>query len=511
MTFTLRPFQQKLIDEVIESAKKHQNIALIAMTGAGKTVIASAILKRFNDTNRKAIFFVDRKDLTSQTIKKLGDMKFGVIASGYPEPKYEDYNIFIAMIQTFEDRPYWHDKFFHLMMFDEGHESCWRKLSLELIEKTTKWVIALTATPYRLSKRQFFGDIFTDAIIAPSFAELQSLGYLAKLEYYPVSHADFSQVKVVRGEYAENEISKLVNTDNTIRRCLQDGYVKYGQNKRAVAFGASVEHAKAILRIAMSISISAELVTGETKKREEIYERCEKGITQMLITCDALSKGWDLPCIKCVILMAPSLSPAKILQRVGRGARPYNNETCIVFDCVGCLDNLPALPCEIVHTKESVLSRKPLKEIGEAPVKICPDCNRIIGAYHRVCPYCAYNFPIKEKEVVEIDRSFNRLITTKEVREVNTEEVHKEYYRQLLRSEYASSRCTTGAYTKYVQKKFELFPKPKSEWGIGAIFNRDRDKFETFRKTVTSGAYLRFKGNPPSWVIANMIKTEWGS
>lgn len=508
MTFTLRPSQQKTIDEVIESARIHNNIVIQAATGSGKTVMAAAILERFK--TRKAIFFVDRKDLTTQTISKLGDLEYGVIADKYPEPKYEDHNIFIAMIQTFKGRPYWHDKLFHLMMFDECHDTCWHKISLDLIEKTPKWVIGLTATPYRLSKREFFADIFQDAIIAPSFAELQTLGYLAKLEYYPVSHADFSQVKVIRGEYVEHEISKLVNTDNTIRQCLQDGYLKYGQNKRAVAFGASVEHAKAILRIAVSMGISAELVTGETKKREEIYERCDQGITQMLVTCDALSKGFDLPAIKCVLLMAPSLSIAKIEQRIGRAARPYNNETAIIIDCVGSLE-VAGLPCEKVHTKESVLSRKPLKEIGEAPVKICPDCNRIIGAYHRVCPYCAYNFPIKEKEVVEIDRSFNRLITTKEVREVNTEEVHKEYYRQLLRSEYASSRCTTGAYTKYVQKKFELFPKPKSEWGIGAIFNRDRDKFETFRKTVTSGAYLRFKGNPPSWVIANMIKTEWGS
>ena len=507
--FTLRPFQQKVINKVIESAKKHRNIVIQAMTGSGKTVIASALIKRFDDTNRKVIFFVDRIALTSQTIKKLGNIKHGIIASGYPEPSYDDCNVFIAMLQTFEKRPEWHDKHWDLQMYDEAHDVCWRSLSLKLIEKSTKWVIGLTATPYRLSKREFFADIFTDAIIAPSFAELQSLGYLAKLEYYPVSHADFSQVKVVRGEYIENEISKIVNTENTIRQCLQDGYLRFGQNKRAIAFGASVEHAKAILKIALSMGISAELVIGETKERKAMFERCEQGETKMLVTVDVLSKGFDLPAIKCVLLMAPSLSIAKIEQRIGRAARPYNNETAIIIDCVGSLE-VSGLPCEKIHTKESILSRKPLKEIGEAPVKVCPECNRIIGAYHRVCPYCAYNFPKKEVEVVEVDRSFNRLITAKEVREINTEEVHKEYYRQLLRSEYASSRCTTGAYTKYTQKKFELFPKPKSEWGIGAIFNRDRDKFEVFRKTVTSGAYLRFKGNPPSWVIASMIKTEWG-
>ncbi len=509
MTYTLRPFQQKIIDEVIESAKKHQNIVLVSNTGSGKTVIAAAILKRFNDKNRKAIFFVDRIDLTSQTIGKLGNIKYGVIASGYPEPNYDDCNVFIAMIQSFEGRTEWHDKHWDLQMYDECHESSWRSLSLKLIEASTKWVIGLTATPYRLSKKEFFADIFEDAIVAPSFAELQDMGYLARIEYRHVNHADFSQVKIIANEYSQEEVSKIVNTEKTIRECLED-YLKNGENKRAIAFGSTVDHAKEICRVANDMGITAELVVGETKERKFIFERCEQGITQMLVTVDALSKGFDLPAIKAVLLMAPTLSKSRILQRVGRGARPYNNEVCIVFDCVGCLDNLPALPCEIVHTKESILSRQPIREAGEAPVKTCPECCRIIGAYHSVCPYCAYNFPHKPKEIVEMDRAFSKLITAREVKLINTEEIHREYFRQLLRSEYAKSRCTTGAYTKYAERKFERYPKPLKHWGVGAIFNGDRAKFKQFCDTVKSGARVRFRGEMPQWMINNMIETEWG-
>lgn len=509
MSYSLRPFQQKIIDDVIESAKKHQNIVLVSNTGSGKTVIASALIKRFDSKNRKVIFFVDRIALTSQTIEALGDIKYGVIASGYPNPNYDDCNVFIAMLQTFENRPEWHDKHWDLQMYDESHDSCWRTLSLKLIEASTKWVIGLTATPYRLSKKEFFADIFTDAIIAPSFAELQDLGYLARLEYYPVSHADFSQVKIIANEYSQEEVSKIVNTEKTIKECL-NAYLKYGENKRAIAFGSTVDHALEICRVANEMGITAEMVVGATTDRDVIYQRCDQGHTQMLVTCDALSKGFNLPSIKSVLLMAPTLSKSKILQRVGRGARPYNNEVCIVFDCVGCLDNLPALPCEIVHTKESILSRKPIREAGEAPVKTCSDCNRIIGAYHSVCPYCAYNFPKRVQEVVQMDRTFTKLITAREVRDIGTEEIHREYFRQLLRTDYAKSRCTTGAYSKYKERKFEVFPEPKKDWGIGAIFNGDRTRFDMFCKTIQSGARVRFKGNAPSWAINNMIETEWG-
>jgi superfamily II DNA or RNA helicase len=509
MTYTLRPFQQKIIDDIIESAKKHQNIVLVSNTGSGKTVIASALIKRFDSKNRKVIFFVDRIALTSQTIEALGDIKYGVIASGYPNPNYDDCNVFIAMLQTFEGRTEWHDKHWDLQMYDECHDSCYRSLSLKLIESSTKWVIGLTATPYRLSKKEFFADIFTDAIVAPSFAELQDLGYLARIEYYPVSHADFSQVKIIANEYAQNEVSKLVNTEATIKECL-NAYIKHGENKRAIAFGSTVDHAKEICRVANSLGIPTELVVGETKEREAIFKRCEDGLIQMLVTCDALSKGFNLPAIKSVLLMAPTLSKSRILQRVGRGARPYNNETCIVFDCVGCLDNLPALPCEIVHTKESILARTPLKEAGEAPIKTCPECNRIIGAYHSVCPFCFYVFPKKKVEIVEMERRWDRLITAREVKADGREDIHREYYRQLLRKDYEKTRCTTGAYTKYKERNFTAFPLPKPQWGIGAIFDGDRSRFDLFCRTVRSGARVRFGENIPSWIVPKMIETEWG-
>jgi superfamily II DNA or RNA helicase len=506
--YKLRPFQQKVIDEVIESARTNQNIVIQAMTGAGKTVIACALIKRFDSKNRKVIFFVDRIALTSQTIEALGGIKYGVIASGYPEPNYDDCNVFISMLQTFENRPEWHDKHWDLIMLDECHDTAFRTLSLKLIEKSTKWVIGLTATPYRLSKKEFFADIFTDAIVAPSFAELQDLGYLARLEYYPVSHADFSQVKIIANEYAQEEVSKIVNTEKTIRECL-NAYLKHGENKRAIAFGSTVDHALEICRVANEMGIVSEMVVGETKDRDAIYKRCEQEQTQMLVTCDALSKGFNLPAIKSVLLMAPTLSVAKIEQRIGRAARPYNNETAIIFDCVGCLE-ASGLPCERIHTKESILSRQPIREAGEAPVKTCPECNRIIGAYHSVCPFCAYNFPKRVQEIVQMDRTFSKLITAREVKLIGTEEIHREYFRQLLRKEYEKSRCTTGAYTKYKERNFTAFPNPEKKWGIGAIFNGDRAKFKQFCDTVKSGARVRFRGEMPPWAIANMIETEWG-
>lgn len=506
----LRPFQQKIIDEVIASAANHLNIIIQASTGAGKTVIASALMERFALKKRKVLFLVDNVTLIDQTASKL-NVPYGVIAAGYPEPDYDDYSIFIASIQSLANRSHWHDRHWDLILLDECHETAWRQTALQLVERSTKWTIGLTATPYRLSSKQCFADIFEDAIVSPSFAELQNLGYLAPLDYYGIDHADFSKVKISQGDYAQKEITQIVNNEASILAALE-AYKKHGYGKRAIAFAVNVEHAIAIRDTAIRLNISSASITGTDKKeyRKEVFERCKQGEIKLLVSCMALTKGFDLPEIEIGLLMRPSKSLAIIEQQIGRVARVCKGkERGIIIDCVGNLE-VSGFPCERIHTKESILSRKPIREAGEAPVKVCPQCERIIRAQERNCPYCEYLFPIREKETIDFSGEISQLITAGMVKKDGSEKAHREFYRQLLRKHYKASGCTSGAYTEYIGKRFDTFPKPKAEWGLGAIFGGDRDKFESFYSNVKRGGNMRFKGKAPSWWIKSQIDLEFG-
>jgi superfamily II DNA or RNA helicase len=510
MTFTLRSFQQDIVNQVIESANTHNNILLQAACGAGKTVLASAFIERFHNANRKTLFIVDNTTLIDQTAVKLS-VPFGLIASGYPEPNYDDYSTFIAMAQTLANRPEWLDKFWHLILVDEAHTTCWYKVVLQLIERSTKWVIGLTATPYRLSSKQYFADIFQDAVISPSFAELQDLGYLAPLDYYGIDHADFSKVKIYQGDYAQKDVARIVNTDTSILAALE-AYKKHGYGKRAIAFAVNVEHAIAIRDTAIKLNISAASITGTDKKeyRQEVFEQCKQGSIKLLVSCMALTKGFDLPEIEIGLLMRPSKSLAIIEQQIGRVARIANGkDRGIIIDCVGNLE-VSGFPCERIHTKESILSRSPPKQAGEAPVKTCPKCERIIRAQDRNCPYCAYLFPVKEKEVIDFSGSFSQLITATMVKQDGSEQAHREFYRQLLRQEYKSTGCTSGARKKYESKKFMLYPKPLKHWALGAIFDGDRAKFGLFCGNIKRAGRMRFRGDTPHWWIKSQVDGEFG-
>ena len=506
----LRPFQTDIFNQVIESAKTYNNILLQASCGAGKTVLASAFIERFHNANRKTIFIVDNTTLIDQTALKLS-VPFGLIAAGYPEPKYEDYNTFIAMAQTLKNRPYWLDKFWHLILVDECHTTCWYQVVLDLIERSQKWVIGLTATPYPpLGSKRQFADIFQDVVISPSFRELQKLGFLVPMDYYGIDHADFSRMKISEGMWSSKD-AQIVNNEKTIMAALNK-YQELGPRKRAIAFSVNVEHAIAITDAAKRLGITAASITGKdkTEYRKEVFEQCKLGNIKLLVSCMALSKGFDLPEIEVGLLMRPSKSLSLIEQQLGRPARIADGkEKAIIIDCVGNLE-VSGYPCERVHTKASILDRKPLKQAGEAPVKTCPECSRIIRAQERNCPYCAYLFPIKPKEVFEFNGTISQLITPTMVRNSGSEQLHRDYYRQLLRQEYKSTGCTSGAWKKYESQKFTAFAKPLKHWALGAIFDGDRSKYGLFCGNIKRAGKMRFRGDIQHWWIKSQVDGEFG-
>jgi len=508
----LRPFQEQIINEVIHSANtlKNQNILIQAATGSGKTVIASALMARFATKGRKVLFLVDNITLIDQTASKL-NTPYGVIADGYQEPDYNDFSVFIASIQSLANRIAWHDCHWDLILLDEVHTTGWYALSLKLIEKSTKWVIGLTATPYRLSSKQCFADIFQDAVISPSFAELQKLGYLAPLDYYGIDHADFSKVKISQGDYQVKETVKIVNNERAIMAALSK-YQELGAGKRAIAFAVNVEHALAIVEVARRMDIAAASITGTDKKnyRLQNFENCRIGNIKLLVSCMALTKGFDLPEIEIGLLMRPSKSLAIIEQQIGRVARIAEGKTKgIIIDCVGNL-KVSNYPSERIHTKASILDRKPLKQAGEAPVKTCPECSRIIRAQERNCPYCDYLFPVKPKEVFEFNGTISQLITPTMVRNSGSEQLHRDYYRQLLRQEYKSTGCTSGAWKKYESQKFTAFAKPLKHWALGAIFDGDRSKYGLFCGNIKRAGKMRFRGDIQHWWIKSQVDGEFG-
>ena len=118
----LRPYQDGAIDNLVISLKGgHRRVLLQAATGAGKTIIASEMIRRATVKGKRALFIAHRKEIIEQTSGKLDTfgIDHGVIMATHT--RRNDYAVQVASIQTLTRRE---KPDADLIIIDECHLSC---------------------------------------------------------------------------------------------------------------------------------------------------------------------------------------------------------------------------------------------------------------------------------------------------------------------------------------------------------------------------------------------------
>ena len=95
----LRPYQRDVIDEFDRRvAAGVKRAMLTAPTGAGKLLIASAIIKKFVSTRKFVLVLAHRREIITQTSEKLSNIAIphGIIMAGTPSRPLE--NVQVAAI-----------------------------------------------------------------------------------------------------------------------------------------------------------------------------------------------------------------------------------------------------------------------------------------------------------------------------------------------------------------------------------------------------------------------------
>ena len=118
MSVTLRPYQQKGIEEVVAfAAQGVRKIVFQLATGGGKTVIFSGLTKRFISKyqNHRVLIAVHRDALLWQTVKalKAQGIDAGMLVAGYTTPvrevnghlvPYNGAQVIVCMVETLHNR-----------------------------------------------------------------------------------------------------------------------------------------------------------------------------------------------------------------------------------------------------------------------------------------------------------------------------------------------------------------------------------------------------------------------
>jgi DNA repair protein RadD len=200
------------------------------------------------------------------------------------------------------------------------------------------------------------------------------------------------------GEYIEAELQAAVDTTDKNRKVVSE-IVRLGHGRKSwLIFCAGVNHANHIKDALTEQGIVAECVTGDTPsaERDRILRDFKAGTIQALTNANVLTTGFDAPMIDLIAMLRPTMSPGLYVQMAGRGLRIADGKAdCMVLDFAGVVEQ---------HGPITAVRPPPKKgdKVGEAPVKVCDQCQEICALSVRVCPACGAEFPEPVKPALKL-------------------------------------------------------------------------------------------------------------
>ncbi|MCD8127864.1 MAG: DEAD/DEAH box helicase [Clostridiales bacterium] len=295
-------------------------LAQMAM-GLGKTVTFANIPR-----HGRMLILSHRQELVYQPLKYF-DCETGVEMAGEHAP--ESAQVVSASVAAMVHRLNRFDpEEFDLIICDEAHHAAARTYKTIFAYFQPRKLIGFTATPNRGDNVRL-NDVFSDIIFQRDLRWAIQEGWLCDIYCRRVNIGyDLSAVHTRNGDYAPGELEEAM--DGTAD-AIAEAYRTMAQGATLI-FAVSVKQCH---EIASRIP-GAEVVTGETKHREDIIRRFTDREIQRLINCMVFTEGTDLPLVETVIIARPTQSDALYAQMVGRGLRLYPGKTQLnLIDCVG--------------------------------------------------------------------------------------------------------------------------------------------------------------------------------
>lgn len=504
----LRSYQIQLVNDLYRALNEgHKRVAIIAGTGAGKTIISGQICAHAEEAGKRLMFLVHLDVLVGQTYEKMKafGLQCGFIKAGWEENRNAP--IQIASIQTMAKRRWWHKWPADVVFYDEGHITLFSQVGKKVMLKTHPNAVHLvmTATPLRLGKEQL-GDYLDTLVSSPVPSVLQEMGYLSTMKYYSMprdSMANLEEVKTARGDYDEKDLKNACDRTELVEKIVEEWF-RIGHKKRTIAFCVDIEHANNVAKAFRKAGIPADTVDGNTsiKDRKKLYHALKTGELLVLTSCNVISIGFDEPSVEVGLMLRPTKSSAMHFQQLGRVMRispQTGKEYGIILDQAGNLERL-GFP-EDVEAYSLPTKNASTGGGGAAPTKPCPACGRIVLSFIVKCPDCAHKWisdrPVNTENMVEIySRSQAR-----QIRDVPT---LIELYHGHRRRAFKKGRGPTWADRAFYE---QCDRAPHPSWCYGSLFG-SRPTWEEQLEIVD---YLyesakRSGGKTGDWVIQEFEK-----
>lgn len=406
----LRDYQIRAIQRVFAAWRAGaRSVICVAPTGSGKRYLALWLMDYAAKAGRKVLFVGNRRLLVTQAQNDAErfEIDHGIIMANNEGGNAASGNQ-IASIQTLESW-YFFEKWTgaatgeglppaNLIVIDEGHQDTGRYQQLLGFYPDAK-VLVLTATPVGPEGRSLVPSPF-DVIVEPVLnSELIHAGHLLPTRVFAPSEPNLQGVRTQSGaEYNQSSLGRAVQSCTVFADVFRE-WERY-QDQATVCFVPGIAFGRDLVNqfnSRLGQSVSAWLIEAKTKpnEREEIFERVKSGDAKVLVSCDVLREGFDLPLLSVGIDLQPNSQLRSYWQKVGRIKRPFGEQSIATWlDFAGNYwrfphpNEDPEWPVGGEETTQQAIERT-RKAKGESEPIMCPKCS-LVRARGPKCPGCGH-------------------------------------------------------------------------------------------------------------------------
>lgn len=398
----LRPRQKLFVERSLEALDEYGNALGVAPTGAGKTIMLSAVAGRLvADSEVKACVLAHRDELTGQNRGKFARVNPGVATSVVDaRQKSWDGQVTFAMVPTLarganlEAMPA-----LDLLVIDEAHHAAadgYRRIIDRARDRNPDCrIFGVTATPNR-GDRKGLRPVFSNVADQIRIGELIASGHLVPPRTFVVDigvQGELAEVRRTVDDFDMGEVDAIMNRAPVTEAVIRHWKEKAG-DRQTVVFCSTIDHARNVAEAFMAADVPAGLVHGDlaTGNRKAVLDRYAAGELRVIVNVAVLIEGWDHPPTSCVVLLRPSSYKSTMMQMVGRGLRtvdPTEHPGVIKTDCIV----LDFGTSSLIHgslEQDVDLGGREGGGAAEAPGKTCPDCEATVPLAVTECPLCGH-------------------------------------------------------------------------------------------------------------------------
>jgi DNA repair protein RadD len=358
-------------------------------TGAGKTILAAAIVEGARAKGNNVVFTVPAIELVDQTVGAFGAEGIENIGVIQADHQLTDWRkpVQIASVQTLARREIL--PLASIVVVDEAHQHFavierWMRDRPDLI------FIGLTATPWARGMARMW-----DALLTP--VRMQALidaGYLSPFRVFAPAEPDLSKITVRAGDYAEDQLSVVMSEPKLIADVVAT-WLKLGEDRPTLCFAVDRAHARKLQGEFEAAGIPSAYVDAYTERhdRDAIRRAFHDGRVKVVVNVGVLTTGvdWD---VRCLILARPTRSEILFVQIVGRALRTAPGKAdALILDHSSSTQTL-GMVTDIHHDAlDDGSPRKGATQRKERPTplpKKCPKCTYLKQAGIHECPSCGF-------------------------------------------------------------------------------------------------------------------------